>query len=150
MRVILQRVTKASVHIEGTVHAAIQHGLMLLAGFEADDTRDDLEWMCRKILAMRIFPDDQGKMNHDIIESNGELLVISQFTLHASTRKGNRPSFIRAARPEIAIPLYESFVQMLENQSPCRVMSGVFGAEMDVHLVNHGPVTIMIDSKQRE
>jgi len=150
MRALIQRVSSASVTIESHVHAAIGQGLLVLLGVEESDEEDDIAWLCPKICQLRIFDDEAGVMNISISEAGGEMLVISQFTLHASTRKGNRPSYIKAARPEKAIPLYESFIRNLETQLQKPVKSGVFGADMQVALVNDGPVTIMIDSKIRE
>lgn len=149
MRVVIQRVSEASVTIEGKVSGAIGQGLMLLAGFEADDTTEDLDWMVRKVLNMRIFSDTEGLMNLSVTDVDGELLVVSQFTLHASTKKGNRPSFIKAAKPDLAIPLYEQFLKMLQAQYKAP-QTGEFGADMKVALVNDGPVTIIIDSKNKE
>ncbi|MFH0895426.1 MAG: D-aminoacyl-tRNA deacylase [Bacteroidota bacterium] len=150
MRVIIQRVKKASVEIESRIHSEIANGVLLLAGFEEADTIEDLEWMCKKIIQLRIFPDAEGVMNLPVQEVNGEILVVSQFTLHASTKKGNRPSYIRAARPETAVPLYEKFISMLEDALGKPVKSGIFGAMMDVALINEGPVTILIDTKNKE
>lgn len=147
MRVVIQRVIKASVSINGAIHSKITIGLLLLVGIESADNKEDADWLIRKILQMRVFNDDAGKMNKSIIDVNGEALVVSQFTLHASTKKGNRPSFIQAAQPEIAVPLYEYFIkQMAKNLS---VKTGVFGADMQLNLINDGPVTIVIDSKNR-
>jgi D-aminoacyl-tRNA deacylase len=150
MRLVIQRVSKASVTIENKVHSSIQNGLMVLAGIEDLDEIPDVEWMVQKLVNMRIFSDAEGKMNLSVKEVNGEVLVISQFTLHASTKKGNRPSFIKAARPEKAIPLYEKFVAGLNSEmgKPCG--TGIFGADMKVELINDGPVTIIIDSKNKE
>lgn len=150
MRALLQRVSQASVTVDGQVKSRIDAGLLLLLGIEHDDTPEDAAWLCKKIAAMRIFSDAAGLMNLSVQDIGGSILVISQFTLHASTKKGNRPSFIRAARPEQAIPLYEGFVQLLETESGCPVKTGVFGADMKVALVNDGPVTIWIDSKSKE
>lgn len=150
MRVVLQRVSEASVTISGEVVGAIGKGMLILLGIEEADTVEDVEWLCAKITRMRIFSDDEGKMNLSLTDVKGEALVVSQFTLHASTKKGNRPSYIKAARPETAIPLYESFVQQLEQELGAPVQTGKFGAMMDVALVNDGPVTIIIDSKSRE
>lgn len=149
MRVLIQRVSEASVTIDNTVKGEIGKGLLLLVGIEAEDTKDDVEWLVRKVIQMRIFGDDEGKMNHSVQDINGSILVISQFTLHASTKKGNRPSYIKAARPEVAIPLYEGFLKALEAEN-IPVASGEFGADMKVALINDGPVTIWIDSKNRE
>lgn len=150
MRVVLQRVKEAAVHIRGSVHASIGSGMLIFLGVETSDNADDVDWLCRKISAMRVFSDQQGLMNCSIQESEGNFLVVSQFTLHASTKKGNRPSFIQAARPEVAIPLYESFLQHLGAVSGRPVLSGVFGADMQVFLINDGPVTIIMDSRNKE
>ena len=150
MRVVVQRVSEASVKIEGKVKSSIGEGLLVLAGFGPTDTREDLEWISKKILQLRIFNDSKGIMNLSIKDVDGELLVISQFTLHASTKKGNRPSYIKAAKPDIAIPLYDSFVKHLEKESGKLVGTGEFGADMKVTLTNDGPVTILIDSKNKE
>ncbi|MEZ5013703.1 MAG: D-aminoacyl-tRNA deacylase [Chitinophagales bacterium] len=150
MRAIIQRVTEASVHISGNVHASIGHGLLILLGVEEGDTRADAEWLSAKIYQMRIFEDAQGLMNISLADTGGEMLVISQFTLFASTKKGNRPSFIRSARPEMAIHLYAYFIDRLNSLSGKQTATGEFGAEMQVHLVNNGPVTIIIDSKNKE
>lgn len=150
MRVVIQRVSQGSIDIMGARQASIGKGMVILLGIEHEDTQDDITWLTHKITALRIFSDTEGKMNLSIQESQGEILVISQFTLHASTKKGNRPSFIKAARPEIAIPLYEDFLISLKALSGLEVQAGVFGADMQVNLTNDGPVTIIIDSKQRE
>lgn len=150
MRVVIQRVSKASVEIEGRVSGAIQQGLLILLGIEHEDNLEDVEWLCGKILRLRVFSDDEGVMNLSVTDVSGDVLVVSQFTLHASTRKGNRPSYIRAARPETAIPLYETFKSTLASLLGKPVQSGEFGAMMNIHLVNDGPVTIIIDSKSRE
>lgn len=150
MRVVIQRVSSSSVVIDGREKSRIGWGLLILLGIEHDDGAADIEWLCKKIAALRIFSDEAGLMNLSVQDIAGEILVISQFTLHASTRKGNRPSFIRAARPETAIPLYEKFVQALEQESGRPVRTGAFGADMKVSLVNDGPVTIVIDSKMKE
>jgi D-tyrosyl-tRNA(Tyr) deacylase len=150
MRLVLQRVSSASVTVDATITGQIGTGLMILAGIEHEDTLDDLTWLVQKITQMRIFGDAEGKMNLSVKDIGGELLVVSQFTLHASTKKGNRPSFIRAARPEIAIPLYEQFLSLLEAEMGKPVARGIFGADMQVALVNDGPVTICIDSRARE
>ena len=150
MRVLLQRVSEAKVVVEDRVVGQIGKGLLLLLGVEDNDSEEDLEWLCQKISKMRLFPDSDGVMNRSIVEVNGEFLVVSQFTLHASTKKGNRPSYIRAARPEIAEPLYERFIEQLWHTSNLPVKAGIFGADMKVHLVNDGPVTIWIDSKNKE
>ena len=150
MRVVIQRVKSASVTIEGNVFSSIQKGFLILLGVEDQDTEDDALWLCSKIKSMRIFADEEGKMNLDIQEAKGNVLVVSQFTLHAMTKKGNRPSFIRAARPEQAIPLYEFFVANMKLDFSGQVATGSFGAMMDVALINDGPVTILMDSKVRE
>ena len=150
MRVLLQRVSEAKVVVEDRVVGQIGKGLLLLLGVEDNDSEEDLEWLCQKISKMRLFPDSEGVMNRSIVEVNGEFLVVSQFTLHASTKKGNRPSYIRAARPEIAEPLYERFIEQLWHTSNLPVKAGIFGADMKVHLVNDGPVTIWINSKNKE
>lgn len=150
MRVIIQRVKNASVSIENKIHSSINKGLLILLGIEDSDSEEDIEWMCHKITNLRIFNDEKGVMNLSVKDTNGEFLVVSQFTLYASTKKGNRPSYIRASKPEIAIPLYESFCKKLEVLNNKSIKTGVFGADMEVHLINDGPVTIMIDSKQKE
>ena len=150
MRAVIQRVTRASVHIDGQLRSQIQQGLLILLGIEEQDDDEDIEWLCGKIFRMRIFSDSQGLMNLSLEEINGELLLISQFTLHASSKKGNRPSFIRAARPEQAIPLYEKMIKALELNLKKKIGTGIFGADMQVELVNDGPVTIIIDSKNKE
>ena len=150
MRIIIQRVSSASVEVDSNTIASIQKGFLILLGIEADDSAEDSTWLVQKISSIRIFPDDDGKMNRDILEAQGDIIVVSQFTLHASTKKGNRPSFIRAARPEQAIPLYEDFVKQLEAALNKKVGTGVFGADMKVALLNDGPVTISMDSKNRE
>lgn len=150
MRVVIQRVSEASVTIHGQVSASIEEGMMILVGFEEADTIDDLIWLSGKIVNLRIFPDAGGVMNLSIKEAGGSILLVSQFTLHASTKKGNRPSYIKAARPEQAIPLYESFIKQLEKDSGKPIQTGQFGADMKVALVNEGPVTILIDTKNKE
>jgi D-tyrosyl-tRNA(Tyr) deacylase len=150
MRIIIQRVKEASVTVDEKVVGEIGHGLLVLLGIEDEDTDEDIEWLCSKIAKMRIFGDEEGKMNHSVKDVDGDLLVVSQFTLHASTKKGNRPSFMSAARPEYAIPMYEKFVKVLEITAACDVQTGEFGAEMQVQLINDGPVTIIMDSKIRE
>ena len=148
MRVVIQRSKKATVTIEEKVHGSIDHGMVILLGIEHEDDRSDADWLIQKILGLRIFSDDEGKMNLSIAETRGSILLISQFTLHASTKKGNRPSFIKAARPEQAIPLYEYFIEQLGHH--IHVETGAFGADMQVASINDGPVTIIIDSKQKE
>jgi D-tyrosyl-tRNA(Tyr) deacylase len=150
MRVLIQRVREARVEVDSQSTGAIGTGLLLFLGITTDDEASDIDWLVRKIVQLRIFPDEQGVMNRSALEAGGRFLVISQFTLHASTKKGNRPSYIRAAPPEQAIPLYEQFVQALEEASGTAVETGIFGADMQVHLLNDGPVTIWIDSKNRE
>ncbi|YCM44785.1 D-aminoacyl-tRNA deacylase [Verrucomicrobiaceae bacterium 227] len=150
MRVVLQRVTKASVTVDQEIISKIDHGLLLLLGIEDADESSDIEWLVGKICKMRIFDDGEGKMNFSLIEAGGEALVVSQFTLHANVKKGNRPSFIRAARPEKAIPLYEEFCDCLSKNLGKTVGRGIFGAMMSVDLTNDGPVTILIDSQNRE
>lgn len=147
---VVQRVSEAAVHIDGAEHAHVGRGLLVLLGIEVGDTEADLEWLCGKLVRMRIFPDADGVMNLDITQVHGDVLLVSQFTLHASTAKGNRPSYIRAARPEEAIPLYLRAKQRLAELLGRPVATGEFGAHMQVHLVNDGPVTIVIDSKLRE
>ncbi len=149
MKAVVQRVSEAVVRIDGQVVGQIGAGLLLLVGFEAADTSDDLDWMASKLVQMRIFGDENGLMNHSVQDINGEMLVVSQFTLHAATKKGNRPSFLQAARPEHSIPLYEAFKQRLSQLLGKKVASGEFGANMQVHLINDGPVTIVIDSKNK-
>lgn len=150
MRAILQRVSQASVEIEGKTHAAIGQGLLILLGIEEGDSETDSNYLIQKTLNMRIFSDDDGKMNLSVQDIGGEILVVSQFTLHASTKKGNRPSFIKAAKPDIAIPIYEEFKSKMSLNSGLTIKSGVFGANMQVALVNDGPVTIFLDSKIKE
>ena len=150
MRVLIQRVTQASVAIAGETTAAIGAGLLVLVGIEEADGAEDIEWLTDKITRLRVFDDEQGVMNRSVLDAGGEVMVVSQFTLMASTRKGNRPSYIRAARPEVAVPLYEAFVRGLERQLGRAVPTGTFGADMQVSLVNDGPVTIWMDSKRKE
>jgi D-tyrosyl-tRNA(Tyr) deacylase len=150
MRAVLQRVSRASVLIAGKSKASIGQGLLVLLGIVEDDHADDIEWLSGKISRMRIFNDSENLMNLSVHDIHGEILVVSQFTLYASTKKGNRPSFIKAARPETAMPLYENFIKKLSFDSDKQVQSGEFGAFMEVSLVNDGPVTIIIDSKSRE
>ncbi len=150
MRIVIQRVSKASVTINKDVVKSIKQGLVILLGIENGDTYDDLKWLCEKIAKLRVFDDRKGVMNLSVNEIGGEILLISQFTLHASTQKGNRPSYIRAARPEIAIPLYEEFILKLSAEINKTIVTGEFGAHMDIEIINDGPVTIIIDSKNRE
>ncbi|MCB0640187.1 MAG: D-tyrosyl-tRNA(Tyr) deacylase [Phaeodactylibacter sp.] len=150
MRVVIQRVSEASVKVEGQVSGAIEAGLLILLGVEAEDTAEDIQWLCKKISNLRIFNDEGGLMNLSIQDIQGAFLVVSQFTLHASTKKGNRPSYIKAAKPDFAEPMYEQFVETLRQESLLDVQTGVFGGDMKVALLNDGPVTILIDSKNRE
>lgn len=150
MRVVIQRVATASVSVEGKTVSQIDRGLLILVGIEDADSLVDIEWLVKKITGLRIFNDDAGVMNLSVKDIDGEALVVSQFTLHASVKKGNRPSYIKAARPEVAIPLYEKFIKTLESSLDQVVKRGIFGADMKVSLVNDGPVTILIDSKNKE
>ncbi|MDZ7881343.1 MAG: D-aminoacyl-tRNA deacylase [Saprospiraceae bacterium] len=150
MRVVIQRVKEASVTIEGVVKSQIREGLLILVGIEEADTTDDGRWLAAKIVNLRIFGDDAGLMNRSVVDMGGSMLVVSQFTLFASTKKGNRPSFLRSAKPDVAIPMYEHFVEELKKLSNLTVLTGEFGADMKVALLNDGPVTIIIDSKNRE
>ena len=150
MKVVIQRVKKSSVSINNSIKSEIGKGLLLLVGFEKDDNEDDLVWMGNKIISLRIFDDNDGIMNLSVKDINGELLVISQFTLHAKTKKGNRPSYIKAAKPEISIPLYEQFIKELKKNIGSELKTGEFGADMQVSLINDGPVTIIIDSKNKK
>ena len=150
MRVVIQRVKGASVAVEGKIISEIKMGFLILVGVENEDSQEDIEWLSKKIIQLRVFEDEKGAMNKSLHDIHGELLVVSQFTLHASTKKGNRPSFIKAARPEVAIPLYQKFITQLEIDSGQKIATGQFGAMMEVALRNDGPVTIIIDSKNRE
>ncbi|WP_424961959.1 D-aminoacyl-tRNA deacylase [Ekhidna sp.] len=150
MKAVIQRVSQASVTIDNQIKSEIGTGLMILLGIEDADTKEDIEWLSRKISNMRIFPDEEGVMNKSLLDVCGEALVVSQFTLHASTKKGNRPSYIQAAKPDVAIPMYETFVKELESQLSSKVKTGEFGADMKVSLINDGPVTIMIDTKNKQ
>lgn len=150
MRVIIQRVSHASVTIEGNCKSAINEGMLILVGVEDADEKEDAEWLCKKIIGLRIFDDEEGVMNRSILESGGEILVISQFTLFASYKKGNRPSYIRASKPDKAIPMYEYFCKILSEGLGKSVSTGQFGANMKVELLNDGPVTIAMDSKRKE
>ena len=150
MRVVLQRVSSASVSVSEKIVGEIQKGLLVLVGIEDADTQEDIDWLVTKITQLRIFGDENEVMNLSVEEVNGDLLVVSQFTLHAATKKGNRPSYIKAARPEVAIPLYEKFVTALEHKLSKKVPTGIFGADMKVALLNNGPVTIIMDSKNKE
>lgn len=150
MKVVLQRVTSASVTVEDKIVGEIQKGIVVLVGIEEADSLEDIDWLVTKITQLRIFGDENGVMNLSVEEVNGDVLVVSQFTLHAATKKGNRPSYIKAARPEVAIPMYEKFVSSLETKLGKKVPTGIFGADMKVALLNDGPVTIIIDSKNKE
>lgn len=147
MRAVIQRVLQSSVTIDGKIFSSIQKGLMVLLGVEVSDEREDAEWLCRKIANMRIFADEKDLINLSVKDCDGEILIISQFTLHADASKGNRPSYIRAARPEIAIPLYEYFIELMQRETNSKVQTGSFGTDMKVSLINDGPVTIILDSK---
>lgn len=150
MKIVIQRVSKASVVIDHKEVASIGNGLLVLLGIVNEDTQEDIDWLCNKIVNLRVFPDENGVMNTSLLNASGDIIVVSQFTLHASTKKGNRPSYIKAAKPDVAIPLYKNFVITLENSLGKKIQTGEFGADMKVHLVNDGPVTIIIDSKNRE
>ena len=150
MRVVIQKVTQASVSIENQIVASIDKGLLVLVGIEDGDTNEDIAWLSSKIVNLRVFDDDNGVMNLSVKEVKGEVLIVSQFTLHASTKKGNRPSYIKAARPEVAIPIYEAFIKQVESLLGKKVPTGQFGAMMQVSLCNDGPVTILIDTKNKE
>ena len=150
MRAVVQRVAKASVTIDGEVKSSIGDGLLILVGIEDADTSEDVEWLSGKIVRMRIFEDEQGVMNRSVVEVGGDIIVVSQFTLHASTKKGNRPSYIKASKPDFAIPMYNQFVAQVESDLGKLVGTGIFGADMKVELLNDGPVTIIIDTKNRE
>ncbi len=150
MRVVIQKAEQAAVEIQGKTHASIGKGLLVFLGVEDADTEEDIVWLAGKISRLRVFDDSDGVMNLSVMDVKGEMLVISQFTLHASTKKGNRPSYIRAAKPDYAIPMYQKFIEKLADVSLCRVSSGEFGAYMKVSLVNDGPVTISIDTKNKE
>lgn len=150
MKVVIQRVSEASVTIGGKVNGAIGKGLMILVGIENEDNEEDIQWLCQKIVQLRIFNDENGVMNLSLLDVDGDILLISQFTLHASTKKGNRPSYIKAAKPEISIPIYEKMILKLTEFTNKRIQTGIFGEDMKVALVNDGPVTILIDSKNKE
>ena len=149
MKAVIQRVSKSSVTIDGEVVASISNGMLILIGIEDEDTIDDIKWLSNKITNLRIFSDDNDVMNRSIIETKGDAIVVSQFTLHASTKKGNRPSYLKAAKPDISIPLYEAFIKQLESDLGKSVGTGKFGADMKVELLNDGPVTIIIDTKNK-
>ena len=150
MRIVIQRVSHASVTIDGVCKSSIKEGFMILVGIENADTQEDADWLCKKIVNLRVFDDENGVMNKSILDINGEILVVSQFTLHASYKKGNRPSYIYAAKPDIAIPLYEYFCQALTTALGKEIGTGEFGADMRVELLNNGPVTICMDTKNKE
>lgn len=149
MRVVLQRVSSASVTVDHKVNAVIKEGILVLLGIENEDSEDDIAWLCKKIANLRIFSDEDGLMNYSLLDTGGDAIVVSQFTLHASTKKGNRPSYIKAAKPAKAIPLYNQFVERFEKEIEKPVGTGEFGADMKVELLNDGPVTIILDSKNR-
>ena len=150
MRAVIQRVSEASVTVEGAIIGQIQRGLMVLVGIVNEDDTSDIEWLSNKIIHMRIFEDESGVMNKSLLEVGGAILLVSQFTLHASTKKGNRPSYIAAAKPEVSIPIYEAMIHQLEKDLGASIQTGKFGADMKVSLINDGPVTITIDSKNKE
>jgi D-tyrosyl-tRNA(Tyr) deacylase len=150
MRVVIQRVTKATVTIEGEMHSAIGNGLLVLLGVEDADNDEDTKWLSNKIVNLRIFNDEEEVMNRSVVDINGEILLVSQFTLHASTKKGNRPSYIKASKPEVAIPLYKKMIAQLSSDLGKEIVTGLFGADMKVELLNDGPVTIIVDSKNKE
>lgn len=150
MKVVIQRVSQASVTIDFKTVAEIQKGLLVLVGIEDVDNQEDIDWLCQKITNLRVFGDENEVMNLSVKDIDGDVIVVSQFTLHALTKKGNRPSYIKASKPEIAIPMYEKFISQLENELGKKVQTGIFGADMKVALVNDGPVTILMDSKNRE
>ncbi len=150
MRAVIQRVTKASVTIDGITYGSIGDGLVVFVGIEDADIKDDINWLSNKVVNLRIFNDEEGVMNKSVLDINGNILLISQFTLHASTKKGNRPSYIKASKPDVAIPLYEKLVVQLKKDSGKEIETGIFGADMKVELLNDGPVTIIIDTKNRE
>ena len=150
MRAVIQRVTSASVAIDGTVKSAIQNGLLVLIGIEDADTNEDMEWLSNKIINLRIFDDENKVPNISVKDINGDILLVSQFTLHAATKKGNRPSYIKASKPDVAIPLYEKMIVQLEKDLGKKIFTGEFGADMKVELLNDGPVTIWIDTKNKE
>ena len=150
MRAVIQRVSKARVTIDGKIHSQIENGLLVLLGIEDADTTEDIEWLSNKIVNLRIFDDAAGVMNESVLKKKGEILLVSQFTLHASTKKGNRPSYIKASKPDIAVPLYEKMIQQLSADLRKQIATGVFGADMKIELLNDGPVTIVIDSSNKE
>jgi D-aminoacyl-tRNA deacylase len=150
MRAVIQRVSEASVMVEGKITGRIETGLLVLLGIEDADTDEDTSWLSNKIINLRIFNDEAGVMNKSLIETGGDILLVSQFTLHAATKKGNRPSYIKASKPEFAIPVYEKMIKQLEQDLTKEIQTGIFGADMKVHLLNDGPVTIIIDTKDRD
>ena len=150
MRAVIQRVSKASVTIDGKIHSQVNQGLLVLLGIEDADTMDDIDWLSGKIVNLRIFNDGEGVMNNSVKDVKGEILLVSQFTLHASTKKGNRPSYIKASKPGIAIPIYEKMIEQLSKELAKPIQTGEFGADMKVELLNDGPVTIVIDTKNRD
>eukprot|EP01093_Parvamoeba_rugata_P019344 TRINITY_DN8654_c0_g2_i1.p1 TRINITY_DN8654_c0_g2~~TRINITY_DN8654_c0_g2_i1.p1 ORF type:complete len:157 (+),score=37.43 TRINITY_DN8654_c0_g2_i1:197-667(+) len=150
MKIVIQRVSEASVTIKSNKVAEIDNGPLILLGVVNEDSQEDINWLCNKITNLRIFPDEDGVMNKSLKDAEGDVILVSQFTLHASTKKGNRPSYIKAAKPDVAIPLYESFIETLQKTLGKKIQTGDFGADMKVHLVNDGPVTIIIDSKNKE
>lgn len=150
MRAVIQRVTQASVSIDNQIHSSIEKGLLVLLGIEDEDNKEDIEWLCHKIVNLRIFGDENNVMNISVKDIHGEILIVSQFTLHASTKKGNRPTYIRASKPEIAVPIYQKFIDTLVLISDLSIKTGSFAADMKVSLLNDGPVTIIIDTKNKE
>ncbi|MGB0980469.1 MAG: D-aminoacyl-tRNA deacylase [Winogradskyella sp.] len=150
MKIVIQRVLEASVQIEHNTVAAIKTGLLILLGIVEEDTQNDIDWLCKKVVNLRIFPDENGVMNTSLKTANGDVILVSQFTLYASTKKGNRPSYIKAAKPDVAIPLYQKFIETLQTELGKPIQTGQFGADMQVRLVNDGPVTIIIDSKNKD
>lgn len=150
MRVVIQRVTEASCTVDGKVTGEINNGLLVLMGIEDTDTDEDITWLSNKIINLRIFNDEVGVMNKSLMDVDGDILLISQFTLHAATKKGNRPSYIKASKPEFAIPMYEKMIRQLENDLSKKIQTGIFGADMKIRLLNDGPVTIIIDTKQKD
>lgn len=150
MKVVIQRVSEASVVIDNSEVASIEKGILILLGIVNEDIQEDIDWLCKKAVNLRIFPDENNVMNTSLLDAKGDIILVSQFTLHASTKKGNRPSYIKAAKPDVAIPLYEKFIEQLQTELGKPIQTGEFGANMKVQLVNDGPVTIIIDSKNRE
>jgi len=150
MKVVIQRVSKANVKVEEKITGEIGEGLLVLLGIEDADTEEDIQWLSNKIVNLRIFNDENGVMNRSVLEMNGNILLVSQFTLHASTKKGNRPSYIKASKPDFAVPMYEKMIAQLESDLGKKIQTGIFGADMKVELLNDGPVTIIIDTKNKE